>query len=106
MNIHNIFDMCQDIAHREETTKEHLYNGVQALYVEACKITGKKPMTSRQWERKVRRFKKKGLPQFEKANIDDIFAITTTVSTFDDSTNEDVLNGITALYKLTLNKIK
>ena len=105
MNIHTIMRLCEDIAAREETTKEQLYNGVQALYVEACNITGKKPMTSRQWERKVRRLKAKGLPQKERASLDDLFAITTTVSTFDDSTNEDVMNGIKRMYDLTLSKL-
>ena len=106
MNIHTIMRLCEDIAAREETTKEQLYSGANELYIEACNITGKKPMTSRQWERKVRRLKAKGLPQKERASLDDLFAITTTVSTFDDSSNADVLGGILQMYQHTLKKIK
>ncbi len=106
LTIHNLYDMCQEMAQRKDTTKEHMYNGVQALYVKACDVTGKKPMTSRQWERKVRRLAIKGLPTKEKASIDDLFAITTTISTFDDTDVADVMNGITSIYNLTLKKIK
>ena len=103
-NIHQIYEMCQEVAQREDTTKEQLFNGVQAVYVESCKILGKKPMTARQWERKVKKFQEKGLPIY-KTSIDDIYAITTTVSTFDDSTNEDVMNGIKRMYELTISKL-
>ena len=103
-NIHQLYAMCQEIAKKEDTTKEQLFNGVQAIYVESCNILGKKPMTSRQWERKVKRFKDKGLPVY-KTDIDDLYAITTAVSTFNDSTNDDVLNGIKRMYELTMSKL-
>lgn len=103
-NIHQLYAMCEEIAKREEVTKEMLFNGVQAVYIESCNILGKTPMTSRQWERKVKRFKDKGLPVY-KTDIDDMYAITTAVSTFDDSTNDDVLNGIKRMYELTMAKL-
>tara|TARA_Y100001937_G_C7129648_1_gene336617 strand:+ start:1347 stop:1685 length:339 start_codon:yes stop_codon:yes gene_type:complete len=106
MNIHDLYEMCCDVAERKETTLEVMYNGSQAMYMVCCGLTGKKPMSARQWQRKVRKFKKFGLPKVEKANLDDIYAITTTVSTLKDSTNEDVLNGIGTMYILTLKKIK
>ena len=106
MNIHDLYDMCCDVAEREETTLEVMYNGSQAMYVVCCGLTDKKPMTARQWERKVKRLQKNGLPQIDKASIDDLYAITTTVSTFEESTNKDVLNGIEKMYLLTLKKIK
>ena len=103
-NIHQIYEMCQEVAQREDTTKEQLFNGVQAIYVDSCNIRGNTPMTSRQWERKVKRFKDKGLPAY-KSDIDDMYAITTAVSTFDDSSNDDVLNGIKRMYELTMSKL-
>tara|TARA_R110000824_G_scaffold193230_2_gene375625 strand:- start:391 stop:711 length:321 start_codon:yes stop_codon:yes gene_type:complete len=103
-NIHQLYEMCQEIAQREETTKEQLYNGVQAIYMESCNILGKKPMTARQWERKVKKFQQKGLPAY-KTSVDDMYAITTAISTADDSTNQDVMNGIKRMYELTLSKL-
>jgi len=105
-DIHSIYSDCKLIAARDKTTKEQLFHGVQALYIESCNVLGKKPMTARQWQRKVRRLQKFGLPQQEKVTLDELYAITTTVSTFDDSTNADVLGGILKMYQLTLKKIK
>ena len=102
--IHQLFEMCQEVAQREDTTKEQMFDGVQAIYVESCNMLGQKPMTQKQWECKVKGFQKNGLPSFPNASLDDIFAITTTVNTFDDSTNKDILSGIEAMCVLTLNK--
>ena len=56
-NLDDLFVMTTVVCTFEDSTKEQIYNGVQAMYAEACRLLKKKPMTAREWERKVKRIK-------------------------------------------------
>ncbi len=87
----------------EKFDKESLFDVTSLFYQNCCELLKKKPMNQRQWKRKLKIIKGKGL---NRSCIDSLFVDASVLCCLEDSESLNVVKVINEMYQLTIKKLK
>ena len=87
----------------EKFDKENLFDAASFFYQNCCKMLKKIPMNQRQWRRKLKIIKGKGL---NRNCIDSLFVDASVLCCLEDSENQHIVRVINEMYQFTLKKMK
>tara|TARA_Y100001963_G_scaffold157475_2_gene253817 strand:+ start:1231 stop:1554 length:324 start_codon:yes stop_codon:yes gene_type:complete len=87
----------------EKFDKESLFDVTSLFYQNCCELLKKKPMNQRQWKRKLKIIKGKGL---NRSCIDSLFVDASVLCCLEDSESQNVVKVINEMYQLTIKKLK
>ena len=101
-NIQVIPEIIEEMV-KKDFNNEILFNAVCDVYNRCCSVLSKKPISNRQWKKRIFKLKVKKLDFY---NLDDLFINASVLCCFEDSKNVDIAKATSKMYKLTLKKLK